>query len=979
MTSSGAGAGLEIGDRPLASATSIPPSVLPGTSSPYKPAGSASGPQAGRLASESDRMLASPAFTVAAYLNRALDLGGGDFAGSESGASRPVPALPSGAGAGGSLLQSRMAELALLLQMQTQTCHDEIGRIGAELRAILPRCGGDVKRLERGLVDMKEDSRALLRDAVAGQASRGGEKAIETLSTLHSLQSNLERTRRILGAASSWDVTMTSVPGLLSNQNLTEAVAALTALESGERNLEGMPGRQERSDAIARIRGQIEVLLKPQLLHALKNMNSRLGPLQQCVSMYLQLGKIDGLADEYVRQRPAHIQTEWFNFVPPRPPVSAPVAERSGTQSNPDDFGFEDGDRKEPQREEGSATGTTAAFAGAFLAFLPGWYSSILALLAEEQRRAGAIFGYDLAPKIMVRVLGECFRPIASSFKARLVSMCPPDVGRSDDGWSLDPLCKAYEATIQFFSQAYELFDGFDRGRSWGGQEGQFPSTAGAIAMTPAELYGLAKSTFVDIASPFVTYQRDFLKLEKKNCGILSKAASREIQAAVGGRDVGSNLVSLQRAVDRLRALAPSPIPLAEASMGRFQLLCCGFYPDEAVATVDSLLAAHAAELAIAIGTLRTNLTVDENRLADAFDEDHVQCSLDIVKIAGLVQQDLASICVKLYSALQNSMNLMEKTGADNHVPDTLDVADIGFIVSRTVFGEKKIDTSVTKLRRLVQSTEAKGGLFSKANEALSRLAQTCHVFVFDVCSAVPIRSLRDMSNLTAWRQNAGADDALSYGVLPQQYITDVGEHMLGLVQAIEPFASDPNALALADSVMEGTKDVATQFWRDLGAAIGGVDAQSDEVVGMFVNYERLKEHLSGFDVGNVDDIDAETSFVSEGVDSQTATTVFTNKWLDAIGLAVTGYLLERTLRIHYLSERGSEQLAADLQYLGNVFAALGVDGHPHPLLAHCMRLIETAPEALDVKIMTKDANSSISRAIHGLEVKIGMIRGVSA
>lgn len=81
---------------------------------------------------------------------------------------------------------------------------------------------------------------------------------------------------------------------------------------------------------------------------------------------------------------------------------------------------------------------------------------------------------------------------------------------------------------------------------------------------------------------------------------------------------------------------------------------------------------------------------MDENRLADAFDEDHVQCSLDIVKIAGLVQQDLASICVKLYSALQNSMNLMEKTGADNHVPDTLDVADIGFIVSRTVFGEKK-------------------------------------------------------------------------------------------------------------------------------------------------------------------------------------------------------------------------------------------------------------------------------------------------
>ena len=106
-------------------------------------------------------MLASPAFTVAAYLNRALDLGGGDFAGSESGASRPVPALPSGAGAGGSLLQSRMAELALLLQRQTQTCHDEIGRIGAELRAVRSGLDALEKRVRSEKVHQEHFTRVL--------------------------------------------------------------------------------------------------------------------------------------------------------------------------------------------------------------------------------------------------------------------------------------------------------------------------------------------------------------------------------------------------------------------------------------------------------------------------------------------------------------------------------------------------------------------------------------------------------------------------------------------------------------------------------------------------------------------------------------------------------------------------------------------------------------------------------------------------
>ena len=88
---------------------------------------------------ELNDLLSSSTFSVPSYLNLALSssYGGG------SPSSDPE------------MLQRRMAELALQLQIQTQSCHEDIGRIGAELQAILPRCAADVGRLGVGLEGMR--------------------------------------------------------------------------------------------------------------------------------------------------------------------------------------------------------------------------------------------------------------------------------------------------------------------------------------------------------------------------------------------------------------------------------------------------------------------------------------------------------------------------------------------------------------------------------------------------------------------------------------------------------------------------------------------------------------------------------------------------------------------------------------------------------------------------------------------------------
>jgi hypothetical protein len=65
--------------------------------------------------------------------------------------------------------------------------------------------------------------------------------------------------------------------------------------------------------------------------------------------------------------------------------------------------------------------------------------------------------------------------------------------------------------------------------------------------------------------------------------------------------------------------------------------------------------------------------------------------------------------------------------------------------------------------------------------------------------------------------------------------------------------------------------------------------------------------------------------------DDAKAVTAFCNAWLDVVGLAVTGRLLEQIMRIPLLTNNGCEHLHADLGYLENVFSAIRCRGPSSP------------------------------------------------
>ena len=108
---------------------------------------------------------------------------------------------------------------------------------------------------------------------------------------------------------------------------------------------------------------------------------------------------------------------------------------------------------------------------------------------------------------------------------------------------------------------------------------------------------------------------------------------------------------------------------------------------------------------------------------------------------------------------------------------------------------------------------------------------------------------------------------------------------------------------------------------------------------------------------------------------------VFCNKWLDVVGLAVTGRLLERTMRIPRLSKSGAEHLATDLNYIRNVFTALGITGHPHPLLGYMAQLVTLDDESLRSTIQRRRADTEVSEALEVIkraELRIAYVRNIS-
>jgi len=403
----------------------------------------------------------------------------------------------------------------------------------------------------------------------------------------------------------------------------------------------------------------------------------------------------------------------------------------------------------------------------------------------------------------------------------------------------------------------------------------------------------------------------------------------------------------------------------------------------------------------------------DEDLLADSFDEQHVLCALEVLKITGNYKQELKKFESSMRMKLRAQIPKIQAYQSPEFFnTDTVSPVDIATLLASAACcseeGQVSAASTSTQLQRISGKSNGSSSndvtpIISNAHDATTRLAHSCHTFVFDICTAVPKKYLRSLSAAPVWRETvSAASKALSgmmydtpMSILPQSYVTQVGEHMLALVQALEPFASSPDALRMANQIMgDESMQVAVRPWREF------IDATTlhsgkqmklsnvDELVSILMNGKKMDISISPvwkqFDpkfptspiIEDEEDHEDEDEF-------EKASAAFCNEWLDVIGTAVTGRILERILRIHRLTDSGAKHLATDLNYLLNVFSALGILGHPHPLLKHFENLVSMEKDVLTERIILaqsikNDSNSKandLENLLWGAEERIASMR----
>lgn len=868
---------------------------------------SQSGLKAEALEEALSAMLNAERFSVATYLNTALECGDKEE------------------------LQQKMAELALQLQLQTQKYHEDIGRIGAEMQAILPRCTADVGRIGVGLEGLSMDCNSLLSNAAFQDAQVS--ESLETLSDLHVLQGNLKKTHDILQAAATWDDTLEKVASHMAQSNLTEAVQCLAILEKGERALRGMPHPEERSNNLRHVKENVSKLLQPQLQTALSLLSTKTGPLVQLVDLYAKLDTTDLLVAEYVKNRPNSLHKRWFDFTP--------------STADLDVFGK----------------------------FLPKWLDAVLQLLDDERRQITTIFGPQQLPSIILKILRESFRPILPSFKSRLNSIYSSDPTSVLIKGSLEKVSFVYESMLQFLSVCYETVVG-----------GWMDSVDSAyLTSDGATLYKELLEIFVYAASPFADYQANLALLEAKFLGERAQELSKEIQQVtmtVSG--ASTSLDTLQIVSEKLRELAVGAFPIAEGAVARFELMGGGFGATNALTVIDKCLSGHTNELSISIQKLSVALNSDDQAMAENFDDQHVLCSLEVLKVAGQLKRSLRALenktlerltilwdRVKTHAAREKELEAACAKSAGKitfQLMDTASAAEINSILTKAVcVGDGEFEASFSTLQRLSSRDNALT-LYRDSEDSSKRLAGSCQNHVYQLCSSVPFLYLSGISSMNTWKEGASKTaDFESYGTLPQEYITHVGEHMLALVQALEPFATDKEARELANDVMSDVRLVAQQPWLDFISAAGSTESESLAI--------KLMEGKS------LDGLVAMPAALEDGDEEEDddeenkAVTAFCNTWLDVVGVGVTGRLLERVLRIPLLTTKGCEHMNADLGYLVNVFSALGVSGHPHPLLQHFADLASMDEASMTGRIEDLDRSKELSGFIRSVEERLLAMR----
>lgn len=509
-----------------------------------------------------------------------------------------------------------------------------------------------------------------------------------------------------------------------------------------------------------------------------------------------------------------------------------------------------------------------------FSSWLPNFYDETLLYLEQEWKWCLTAFP-DEYKSLVPKVLTETMSELNSSFVSR-INIASGDVipeTRSIAKGILDVLSgdlpkstKLQNKHLQALIELHNMTGTFARNIQY-----LFSESDLAVVL----------NTLKAIYSPYETFKARYGQMER---AILSaEMTSIDIRGAVP-RGVGAQGIELSETVRRMEESIPEMIVLLEAAVERCISLTGGSEADELVLALDDVMLQYISNLQETLKSLRIICGLD----SDALKKDAGLEKKEVQRLVDVSEEEEWSI---VQGALQ-----------------ILTVADC--LTSRTSVFEASLRATLAR----IGTNFSVSGFGSSLDKSPAATADENADLSFAGRAALDIAAIR-LSDLP--------DKSKKFLTVLEQS-KDPRFHALPLTsQRVAAFSDTVNELVydvLISKVRQRLSEVARlPIWSSVeeqgGLPLPSFSAYPQAYVTSVGEYlltlpqqlEPLAEGISGNEAGN-----DEAQF-------------FATEWIFKVAEGATALFMEQLRGIHYITDRGSQQLAADIEYLNNVLSALSM------------------------------------------------------
>ncbi|XP_068635431.1 conserved oligomeric Golgi complex subunit 7 [Aristolochia californica] len=769
------------------------------------------------------------------------------------------------------------------LEMKLQLLSEEISSsLDEQSTAALLR----VPRASRDVIRLRDDA-VSLRSAISGillklkKAEGSSAAAIASLAKVDTVKQRMEGAYETLQDAAGLTQLSASVEDVFASGDLPRAAETLASMRHCLSAVGEVAEFANVRKQLAVLEDRLEEMVQPRLSDALSN--RKVDAVQDLRQILMRIGRFKSLELLYTKIHLKPMKKIWEEF---------DSKQRPNKLSN---------EKNDFQRQSNMIDPLSNALSLPFSSWLPSFYDEVLLYLEQEWKWCMLAFPDNyktLVPKLLVEIMSS----LNASFVSRInlaVGDVVPETRALAKG-ILDILSGEMPKGIKIQTKHLEALI-------------ELHNMTGTFARNIQHLFSesdiqVLLTTLKAVYSPFESYKQRYGQMERAI--LSSEIAGVDLRGAVA-RGVGAQGIELSETVQRMQESVPQVIVLLEAAIERCINFTGGSEADELIITLDDIMLQFISILQESLKSLRTVCGVDN-----------------------IIHGD--------YVGSKREMGSDRRDGS--HILDVVSDEE-----------EWSVVQGALQILTVAECLTSRSSVFEASLRAtLARLSTTLSLSVFG--------SSLDQSHVTADGENGelsmAGRAALDVAVLR---LTDMPEKARKLFNLLDQ-AKDPRfhalpvasqrVVAFADTVNELVYDVLISKVRQRLSDVSrlpiwsSVEEPSAHPLPIFSAYPQsyvtsVGEYLLT--------LPQQLEPLAEGIASSDSNTdeaqFFATEWMFKVAEGATALYTEQLRGIQYITDRGAQQLAADIEYLSNVLSALSV---PIPqVLATFLTCLSTPREQL--------------------------------